>query len=357
MTDQRVVLVTGGAGFIGAHLVRGLLASPDVSVVNLDRLTYAADRRRLQRLPADRHIFVQADIADPSAVARVIEDHEPNAIFHLAAETHVDRSIDGPAAFIHTNVVGTQVLLDQTLAWWRQKSAAFRDRFRFIHVSTDEVYGALTLDAAPFTADHPYRPNSPYAASKAASDHLARAWHKTYGLPMIITNCSNNYGPWQFPEKLIPLMIGKACSGQHLPVYGEGRNVRDWLHVEDHVSALMAVLDQGVPGRTYTIGGGAERANIDVVNAICAELDAARPQDAPHDRLISFVTDRPGHDLRYAIDASLMRDTIGWTPRYTFEKGLRDTVRWYLEHEFWAREIAESSYDGHRLGEDRGRSD
>lgn len=354
-TDRTVVMVTGGAGFIGAHLVRALLAVPGVTVVNLDRLTYAADRRRLQGLPEDRHIFVQGDIADSATVAGLLRAYRPAAIFHLAAETHVDRSIDGPADFIHTNIVGTHVLLDGTLDWWRQTDAAFQDRFRFIQVSTDEVYGALGPDAAPLTAEAPYRPTSPYAATKAAADHLARAWHKTYGLPVIITTGCNTYGPWQFPEKLIPLMIAKAWSGESLPLYGDGCHRRDWLHVDDHVSALVTVLRRGRPGRTYPVAGGAERANIDVVKAICADMDAARPENAPHERLIRFVADRPGHDLRYAMDAGVLRETMDWTASRPFDSGLRQTVRWYLDHDSWMRDIRQTRYAGQRLGEGRAR--
>ena len=350
MTKHTVVMVTGGAGFIGAHLVRALLAAPGVRVVTLDRLTYAADTRRLAGLPSGRHVLERADVADAGAVAHAIRTHQPDAIIHLAAETHVDRSIDAPADAIRTNVVGTQVLLEQTLAWWRRQGGEVRDRFRFIQVSTDEVFGALDLDAAPVTATHPYRPNSPYAASKAAADHLARAWHQTYGLPVIITAGCNTYGPWQFPEKLIPLMITKACSGEPLPVYGDGRHRRDWLHVDDHVAALVTVLRRGRPGLTYTVGGDAERANIDVVKAVCAEMDGARPSAAPHARLITFVEDRPGHDLRYAMDCSVLRGTLGWAPARAFDDGLRQTVRWYLEHEPWWREIRATRYDGRRLG-------
>lgn len=350
MTENRTILVTGGAGFIGASVVRRLLQDPHCRVVTVDCMTYAADVRRLDGVPTDRHVLEPVDIADSTTVQAIFRKHEPDAIVHLAAESHVDRSIDGPGAFIRSNVVGTQVLLDAARDHWAALEGPAREAFRFLHVSTDEVYGSLALDAPPFTETHPYHPNSPYAASKAASDHLVRAWHATYGLPVLVSNCSNNYGPWQFPEKLIPLMIAKARAGETLPVYGRGANVRDWLHVEDHAEALALMLERGIPGRTYNVGGGAERTNLEVVRALCAHMDALCPDGAPHDRLIGFVADRPGHDLRYAIDSSVLRGELGWRPRHDFETGLRDTVVWYLDNMDWWRPILEGTYDGSRLG-------
>lgn len=296
-----------------------------------------------------RYSFEHADISDRDAVARVLTKYQPDVVIHLAAETHVDRSIDGPLKFVATNVSGTAVLLDACLVYWRSLDVARRDRFRFIHVSTDEVFGSLE-DTGRFIETSPYDPSSPYAASKAAADHLARAWRRTYGLPVIVTNCSNNYGPFQFPEKLIPLVIIKACRDQAIPVYGTGNNVRDWLFVEDHAEALGRVIEAGEPGETYLIGAESERTNIAVVEAICAALDRVRPAGAPHRRLITFVDDRPGHDRRYALDTQKARKVLGWRSRVTFDDGINTTVRWYLENRAWWETILKGRYSGHRLG-------
>jgi len=321
-----MLLVTGGAGFIGSNFVQSTIAATGEPIVNLDKLTYAGSLRNLDALRDDaRHIFVQGDIADRALVRGLLQKHKPRAIVHLAAESHVDRSIAGPAAFIHTNVVGTLALLEE--------ARAFSDKIRFLQVSTDEVYGSLGPSDPAFTESTPYAPNSPYAASKAAADHLVRAFHHTYGLPTLTTNCSNNYGPHQFPEKLIPVIIGNALAGKPLPVYGDGRNVRDWLYVLDHCEALRLVLERGRPGETYNIGGNAERANIDLVKAICALLDKALPRKGgKYAELISFVKDRPGHDRRYAIDSGKIASELGWRPREDFDSGLAKTVRWYVEN-------------------------
>jgi dTDP-glucose 4,6-dehydratase len=321
-----MLLVTGGAGFIGSNFVQSTIAATGEPIVNLDKLTYAGSLRNLDALRDDaRHLFVQGDIADRALVRGLLQKHKPRAIVHLAAESHVDRSIAGPAAFIQTNVVGTLALLEE--------ARAYSDQIRFLHVSTDEVYGSLGSSDPAFTESTPYAPNSPYAASKAAADHLVRAFHHTYGLPTLTTNCSNNYGPHQFPEKLIPVIIGNALAGKPLPVYGDGRNVRDWLYVLDHCEALRLVLERGRPGETYNIGGNAERANIDLVKAICALLDKALPRKGgKYAELISFVKDRPGHDRRYAVDAGKIARELGWRPREDFDSGLAKTVRWYVEH-------------------------
>lgn len=330
------ILLTGGAGFIGSALTRELLTrGHEVRV--LDLLTYAGVAASLTELEADpAYSFVCADIADPLAVAAVFADFRPEAVAHLAAETHVDRSIDGPAVFVRTNVVGTQVLLDQALATWRGLSGAARDAFRFLHVSTDEVFGSLG-DEGRFSEASPYDPRSPYAASKAASDHLVRAWSHTFDLPVMISNCSNNYGARQFPEKLIPTMILRALRGDSLPVYGDGGNVRDWLFVEDHARALADILERGAPGRTYAVGGDAERTNLQLVHALCGVLDRLRPASdgGSHVERIQMVEDRPGHDRRYAIDAALIRAELGWAPQVDFDQGLERTVRWYLDNEAW----------------------
>ena len=334
MADLGPVLVTGGAGFIGSALVRRW-AEAGRAVVTLDALTYAGSR---DALPTDAlgHHFEHVDIRDAQAVRGVFERHQPSAVVHLAAESHVDRSISGPADFVTTNVVGTFTMLDAALSYWAERSDSRRDRFRFLHVSTDEVFGELG-PTGTFDEETPYAPSSPYSASKAASDHLVRAWHRTYGLPTLVTNCSNNYGPYQHGEKLISVVIARASAGEPIPVYGDGQNVRDWLHVEDHVRALEAVLDAGVPGETYALGGGAERTTLEVVQAICEVLDRERPDGAPHARHILHVTDRAGHDFRYAIDASKAQRELGWAPRRTFEEGIADTVRWYLAHPDWTR--------------------
>ncbi len=337
-----MLLVTGGAGFIGSNFVLSTIAATGEAVVNLDKLTYAGNLRNLESLAGDaRHAFVQGDICDRALVRELLARHQPRAIVHLAAESHVDRSIAGPAPFVQTNVAGTFCLLDEARAYWEALKGAEGERFRFLHVSTDEVYGSLGPDDPAFTEETPYAPNSPYAASKAAADHLARAYHRTYGLPTLTTNCSNNYGPYQFPEKLVPLVIRNALAGEPLPVYGDGQNVRDWLYVLDHCEALRLVLERGRAGETYNIGGGGERPNLEVVRAICALLDGARPRKgAWHAELISFVKDRPGHDRRYAMDGTKIARELGWKAKESFDSGLAKTVRWYLEHEDWAREAA-----------------
>ena len=345
----RIALVTGGAGFIGCNLVRHLLASdPALVVVNLDALTYAGNRSSLADVEAahgQRHIFVHGDICDEAVVSRLFATHAIDTVIHLAAESHVDRSIDGPMAFIRTNVVGTATLLHAARQAWGK-----RQDVRFHHVSTDEVYGSLGASGL-FTEDTAYDPSSPYSASKAGSDHLVRAWGRTYGLPVTITNCSNNYGPFHFPEKLIPLVISNAFDGKPLPVYGKGLNVRDWLYVEDHARAIDTVVRRGAPGRTYNVGGHNEHTNIDIVERICALLDELRPDAAgPHRRLITYVADRPGHDLRYAIDAGRIASELGWKPAETFATGLRKTVQWYLANRTWVTAIRDGSYRGERLG-------
>ena len=353
MTDKSLrILVTGGAGFIGSALVRHLIGSTAHQVLNLDKLTYAGDLRSLGDVDGDpRYRFLKADICDAAAIRTALEGFKPDVVTHLAAESHVDRSIDGPADFIQTNVVGTFTLLGETLAYWRTLPARAKEGFRFHHISTDEVFGSLGEDGV-FTETTPYDPRSPYSASKASSDHLVRAWGHTYGLPTIVTNCSNNYGPFHFPEKLIPLMIIKCLSGEPLPVYGKGLNVRDWLYVDDHVRALTRVFEAGTPGESYNIGGRAERANIEVVQRICQSLDAIRPRNdgASYAEQISYVADRPGHDLRYAIDPSKLERELGWTPSETFESGIEKTVAWYLDNDWWWRPILERSYTGERLG-------
>jgi len=339
-----MILVTGGAGFIGANFVLDWLAQAAEPLVDLDKLTYAGNLRSFASRAADpRHVFVRGDIGDAGLVRMLLEQHRPRAIVNFAAETHVDRSIHGPAAFIETNVVGTFTLLDCVRAWWSGLAADERAAFRFLHVSTDEVYGSLGPGDPPFSETTPFAPNSPYAASKASSDHLVRAYHHTYGLPTLTTNCSNNYGPRQFPEKLIPLMIVNALAGAPLPVYGDGGNVRDWLYVGDHVRAIRTVLEQGRPGETYNVGGHAEMANIDVVRTICRLVQAHRP-GVDCERLVTFVKDRPGHDRRYAIDASKIRRELGWTPVETFESGMRRTVDWYLENGDWLASVQNAEY-------------
>jgi dTDP-glucose 4,6-dehydratase len=344
-------LVTGGAGFIGSALVRQLVRETSHRVINVDCLTYAGNLESLaDAREHPNHVFYQVDICDGPALRDLLRAARPDAVLHLAAESHVDRSIDGPGDFIRTNLLGTFSLLQETLGYWRELGKEQRDAFRFLHVSTDEVFGALGAEGL-FTEETPYDPSSPYSASKAGSDHLARSWHRTYGLPVIVTNCSNNFGPYQFPEKLIPLVIGKAIRGEPLPVYGRGENVRDWLYVDDHASALRLVLERGVPGETYNVGGGNERRNIDVVREICALLDEVRPAaDGPHERLITFVSDRPGHDFRYAIDATKARRDVGWVPLENFTTGLRRTVMWYLENATWTERVMSGAYRGERLG-------
>lgn len=346
------VLVTGGAGFIGSAVVRHIIRDTDWSVANVDKLTYAGNLESLaDARTSNRHRHFKVDICDRAALDAVFQEVRPAAVLHLAAESHVDRSIDGAAPFIETNIVGTYTLLEATLAHWRSLDEEARARFRFQHISTDEVFGSLGA-TGQFTETTPYQPNSPYSASKAASDHLVRAWHHTYGLPTLATNCSNNYGPYHFPEKLIPLVILRALAGESLPVYGKGENVRDWLHVEDHAEALTLVLRRGRPGETYNVGGDSERKNIDVVRAICALLDEMLPgsTNRPHEKLIRFVTDRPGHDARYAIDASKIKTELGWRPRHSFDSGLRDTVRWFLDNRPWWERVMSGAYRGERLG-------
>jgi dTDP-glucose 4,6-dehydratase len=344
------VIVTGGAGFIGSAVVRALVRHGGFEVVNLDKLTYAGNLESVVSAAASpRYSFAHLDICDAQGVKALLEAEQPDAILHLAAESHVDRSIDGPMAFIETNVVGTGVLLQAALAYWRGLSGARQKAFRFHHVSTDEVYGSLGAEGL-FREDTPYAPNSPYSASKAASDHLVRAWHHTYGLPAFITNCSNNYGPFQFPEKLIPLTILRGLQDKPMPVYGRGENVRDWLHVEDHARALIAVLTRGRPGEVYNIGGGAERRNIDVVRSICDLMDQMVPRERAHSENITFVTDRPGHDLRYAIDSSKIQRELDWQPQQSFENGLAATVRWYLDNRKWWERILSGVYRTERLG-------
>ena len=348
------VLVTGGAGFIGTSVVRRLLGEGE-SVVNLDKLTYAGSNPPLGALATrDNYVLEIADVADAAAVARIFAQHRPDAVMHLAAESHVDRSIDGPADFIQTNLVGTFTMLEGARAYWRSLDAAAQARFRFHLISTDEVFGSLEPGTTANEMSR-YQPNSPYAASKAGADHLARAWHRTYGLPVIATNCSNNYGPWQFPEKLIPLMILNAIEGKKLPVYGAGANIRDWLYVGDHAAALTEVVRRGRIGETYNIAGGEERTNIDIVRNLCAILDDELPQSPhrPHEKLINFVTDRPGHDLRYAVDDAKIRRELGWKPKESLATGLRKTVRWYLDNRAWWEPIRGGVYQGQRLGQAR----
>ncbi len=346
------ILLTGGCGFIGSAVVRHVLRTTDHTIVNVDKMTYAASLDALEEgQDHPRHRLVRADIADADAMTRVFEEAAPDAVMHLAAESHVDRSIDGPGDFVRTNVVGTFTLLQAARAYWSGLTPESREAFRFHHVSTDEVFGALGEDDPPFTETTPYDPRSPYSASKAASDHLARAWMHTYGLPVIVSNTTNNYGPWQFPEKLIPLIVLNALAGKPLPVYGDGANQRDWLYVEDHAEALLSVLTSGQPGQTYAIGAGQPKRNIDVVRAICAVLDARVPDPGgARERLITFVRDRPGHDFRYEIDASYARHTLGWSAKHDFTQGLRRTVDWYLDNRAWWEGIRAGNYAGQRLG-------
>ncbi len=352
-SGQRCILVTGGAGFIGSAVVRHIIRETNDRVVNLDLLTYAGNPESLAAVDDDpRYHFEQADIRDRAALDRILAEYRPDAIMHLAAESHVDRSIDGPAEFIDTNIVGTYTLLEAARAYWNALEPAGRDAFVFHHVSTDEVYGDLADSGAMFTEDTAYAPSSPYSASKAGSDHLVRAWRRTFGLPTLITNCSNNYGPYQFPEKLIPLIMLKAIRGETLPVYGDGSQVRDWLHVEDHASALYRVIRDGEPGETYNIGGHNEKQNIEVVRTLCRLLDELHPDSpvTPHERLIEFVPDRPGHDRRYAIDAGKIERELGWVPSETFESGLRKTVQWYLDNPTWWQRVLSGDYRLQRQG-------
>ena len=344
---SNMILVTGGAGFIGSNFVLDWLSSHEEPVVNLDKLTYAGNVRNLAALEGDaRHLFVRGDIGDQPLVEGLLAEHRVRAIVHFAAESHVDRSIHGPGEFVSTNIVGTFRLLEAARAHWSGLAPAERDAFRFLHVSTDEVFGTLGPSDPPFSETNQYLPNSPYAASKAASDHLVRGYHHTYGLPVLTTNCSNNYGPWQFPEKLIPLVIANALAGKPLPIYGDGRQVRDWLYVGDHCSAIRRVLEAGRPGEVYCVGGSSEKANIDVVGTLCAILDETRPLagGASYRDQITYVKDRPGHDRRYAIDARKIGTELGWRPTETFESGLRRTVGWYLDHQAWVDDVTSGAY-------------
>jgi dTDP-glucose 4,6-dehydratase len=347
-----ILFVTGGAGFIGSAVIRQLIRETEDVVVNIDKLTYAGNLDSLRDVTTSpRYHFEKVDICDAPRIGQLFEKYQPDALMHLAAESHVDRSIDGPAAFIQTNILGTYTLLDASRQYWQRERGGTPDGFRFHHISTDEVYGSLGATGF-FTEETPYQPNSPYSASKASSDHLVRAWHHTFGLPVVTTNCSNNYGPYQYPEKLIPLIILNARDGKPLPVYGQGTNVRDWLHVDDHARALRLVLGNGRVGETYNIGGLNEKTNLEVVHTLCGLMDELAPHSpyAPHQSLINFVADRPGHDQRYAIDAGKIQRELGWRPHETFESGLRKTVQWYLEHKTWCRLACEGRYDRGRLG-------
>ncbi|WP_095064123.1 dTDP-glucose 4,6-dehydratase [Pseudomonas sp. Irchel s3f19] len=341
------ILVTGGAGFIGANFVLDWLANGNEPVVNLDKLTYAGNLQTLSSLQGDeRHIFVHGDIGDSALVEQLLKDHQPRAIVNFAAESHVDRSIHGPEDFIETNIVGTFRLLEAVRAYWGGLDEQARQAFRFLHVSTDEVYGSLAADEPAFTETHQYQPNSPYSASKAASDHLVRSYHHTYGLPVLTTNCSNNYGPYHFPEKLIPLMIVNALGGKPLPVYGDGQQIRDWLYVKDHCSAIRRVLEAGQTGEVYNVGGWNEKPNLEIVNRVCALLDELRPRadGKPYAEQVTYVTDRPGHDRRYAIDARKLERELGWKPAETFETGIRKTVEWYLANQAWVENVQSGNY-------------
>ena len=347
------ILVTGGAGFIGSAVIRHIIENTHHHVLNVDKLTYAGNLESLQSIKkSERYQFFQTDICDQVELEKIFENFQPNVVMHLAAESHVDRSIDGPAAFIQTNIVGTYSLLEAARKYWLSLTAEVKESFRFHHISTDEVYGDLEGTTDLFKETTPYAPSSPYSASKASSDHLVRAWHRTYGLPTIVTNCSNNYGPYHFPEKLIPLVILNALDMKPLPIYGKGDQIRDWLFVEDHARALYQVVTEGVVGETYNIGGHNEKQNIEVVKTICKILDELRPQAnaEPYESLITFVKDRPGHDLRYAIDATKIKNELGWVPTETFETGIRKTIQWYLNNLDWCRRVQDGSYQRERLG-------
>lgn len=347
---MKTCLLTGGAGFIGGNFVLKLLRESDARVINLDALTYAGNLDTLASVRDEpRHIFVEGDIADRTLVAQLFHEHDPDVVINFAAETHVDRSIEGPTLFARTNIMGTLTLLQEARGHWNELSRKRKDAFRFLHVSTDEVYGSLGATGA-FSETTAYAPNSPYAASKAGADHMVRAFFHTYGLPVLTTNCSNNYGPFQFPEKLMPLMITKGLAGEAMPVYGDGMHVRDWLYVEDHCDAVALVAERGTPGEVYNIGGNCEKPNIEVVKTLCAILDDLQPDGVPHEKLISFVEDRPGHDRRYAIDASKIKRELGWEPKETFETGIRKTAQWYLDNQDWVQRVLDGSYRLERLG-------
>jgi len=342
-----MIIVTGGAGFIGSNFVHTWLSNSDEPILNLDKLTYAGNPENLFKFQLDsRYQFVQGDIGDRSLIAKLLDEHQPRAVINFAAESHVDRSIDGPGEFIETNVVGTFHLLESVRGFWQSLPVSAQSTFRFLHVSTDEVYGTLSAEAPAFRETNAYEPNSPYAASKAASDHLVRAWHHTYGLPVLTTNCSNNYGPYHFPEKLIPLVILNALAGKPLPIYGDGQQVRDWLYVQDHATAIIKVLQEGQVGETYNIGGRNEKTNLEVVKSICSYLDERQPRadGQSYSEQMTFVKDRPGHDRRYAIDASKIADTLGWYPQETFETGLKKTVDWYLDNPTWVANVTSGDY-------------
>lgn len=346
------VLVTGGAGFIGSSVIRHLLSNTTSRVINVDKLTYAGNPETIRPfLDNDRYTFEQIDVCDVKAITAAMHKYKPDAVMHLAAESHVDRSIDGPADFIETNIVGTYAMLEAARDWWSTLNGARKDKFRFHHISTDEVFGSLGATGL-FTETTAYAPNSPYSASKASSDHLVRAWHHTFGLPTVVSNCSNNYGPYQFPEKLIPVVLTKALAGEPIPIYGKGDNIRDWLYVDDHADALYTIVAKGRPGETYNVGGNAEHTNLDLVKTLCAVLDDRRPRNdgKQYADQITFVADRPGHDMRYAIDASKIKNELGWEPAETLATGLGKTVDWYLENQAWVNSVLDGSYTGERLG-------